>query len=67
MSRKVPNKHRVDTIVTVPMDYHSSGITGMCLIVEIKSDHPTASYITKIPQVSREHRRTFSYYSHIMN
>ena len=50
MSRNTPHKRQVDTIVTVSMDYHSSGITGMCLIVEIISDQPTASYITKVPQ-----------------
>jgi len=67
MSKKDSHRPKVDTIVTVPMDYHSSGITGMCLIVEIISDLPTASYITKIPQIPRNHKNIFNYYWHIMN
>jgi len=67
MKENKPQKPNIDTIVTVPMDYHSSGIKRMYLIVELKENTPTASYLTKIYDVSREHRRTFSYYYHIIN
>lgn len=61
------DKPNINAIAVVPMDYHSSGIKGMCLIVELSENMPTNSYITKLYDVSREHQRTYTYYHHILN
>ena len=67
MKENKPQKLNIDFIVTVPIDYHSSCIKRMCLIVELISDNPVASYLTRIPEISRKHLNTYSYYSHILN